>query len=653
MIGEWEYCADLFGETTIRRMSDHFRTLLNQIVADPEKPVTRMSMLTDTEYDRIVCEWNDTATDSGQPQTVHALFEEQVDLDPNAIALVQGDKQLTYREVNERANQLAHYLREIGVGTETPVGTCMHRSMELIIATLAIIKAGGAYVPLDPAYPAERLALMIEDTGLTFVLTHAGSGTNLSDQVCLDVAALNLCDQPKTNPVSGTTTDNLLHIIYTSGSTGRPKGIEIVHCNVQRLVKGTRHAPLDRNQTFLHLASPSFDATTFEVWSSLCNGARLVIYPDTHLDLPLLARIIREQRVSVLLLTTALFHLMVDDYLDALAGVDHLLVGGEVASVPHVRKMLDALAPQTVYVASYGPAESATLCTTMAMTDRSMIRTSVPIGAPISNTQVYIMDEACQLSPVGVPGELYTGGAGLARGYRNRPELTAQRFINHPRFGRLYRTGDLCRWRSDGMIEFLGRTDFQVKIRGFRIEPGEIERVLAQHPSVREAVVMVYDDISNGVNEKRLVAYVTADDSPELTGSLKAHLQAQLPDYMVPRQIMVLASLPMTPNGKLDRKALPVPEILPSASFEPPATPTEIMLAAIWAEVLKRPNIGRHDNFFELGGHSLLATQVVTRIRNQVGANLPVRSMFASPTLRSLADDLDVYEWAQAGTVGQ
>ena len=645
--GMLEYSTDLFDEATIARMASHFEVLLNSIVSHPEAPVTELPLLTEPEYHQIVHEWNDTAVDFGEPQTIHALFEQQVERTPDAVALVFNHEQLTYHEVNVRANQLAHYLRQAGVITETPVGVCLNRHFDLIISILAIIKAGGAYVPLDPTYPLHRLHFMINDAGLTLILTQSDLLMHLPlDAQFVDVKRLDLHNYPLGSPDVDITTENLLYIMYTSGSTGQPKGIEILHRNVQRLINAN-FAQLDATQTFLQLASPSFDASTLEIWGSLCNGAKLVLYPNQVIDLRLIGELIQTHQISILWLSAGLFHQMVDYNLEGLNGVRQLLAGGDVLSVAHIERLLKSGPKELTLINGYGPTENTTFTTTYRVADTGPQATSVPIGVPISNTQVYILDEALHLTPIGVPGELYTGGLGVARGYLNRPELTAERFIKHPQFGRLYKTGDLCRWLPDtqgagsgnacpdaGSIEFIGRTDFQVKIRGFRIELGEVESALLAQDGIREVVVLAREDnVVRG--DKRLVAYFVGHADPD---TIRQQLAQRLPNYMIPSAFVELEAMPLTPNGKLDRRALPAPDYaLAQTAFVPPRNALEQQVADIWADVLGLDKVGIHDNFFDLGGHSLLATQVISRVRAQLNLEVPLKTLFSSSQLAPFA----------------
>jgi len=520
LVGRFEYSTDLFDADTIKRMLGHFQTLLEGIVANPEQKISELPLLTQFERQQLAA-WNNTQTDYPKDACIHELFEEQVELTPDAIALVFEEQQLTYKELNQRANQLAHHLRNVGVGAEVLVGICLERSLEMVVGILGILKAGGAYVPLDPAYPQERLAFMLEDAQVPVILTQRQLVESLPKHqariVCLDTDWEVMERQSEENLSPQVTPDNLAYVMYTSGSTGIPKGVSVIHQGVVRLVKDTNYVNLSAEEVFLQLAPISFDASTLEIWGSLLNGARLVIMPPHTPSLQELGEAIRGYQITTLWLTAGLFHIMVDEQLEDLKQVRQLLAGGDVLSVPHVQKVRQELKGCQL-INGYGPTENTTFTCCYRITEVNLIENSIPIGRSISNTQVYLVDTHLQLVPIGIPGELYIGGAGLARGYLNRPELTAERFILNPfsdePSSRLYKTGDLARYLSDGNIEFLGRIDQQVKIRGFRIELGEIEAVLSQHPDVRESVVMKREDASGN---QRLVAYIVSHLTPERT----------------------------------------------------------------------------------------------------------------------------------------
>src|SRR5215213_2623175 len=644
-----KYDCSLFDVDTVRRMLSHLKTLLEQIAKNSERPVSDYDLLSAAELQQLLTEWNNTRRSYPHSSLIHELFEEHVQRTPDAPAVVFEGQTLTYRELNERANQLAHYLKSFGIGSEVLVGVCLERSLDMVVALLAILKAGGAYVPLDADYPLEHLSFMCDDAAPPVLLTTENLADKLpalvSQVIYLDAEAEIIAQQAVHNLESDLTSDNLAYVMYTSGSTGKHKGVSVSHRSVVRLVKNTNYADFGPENIFLQLASISFDASTLEIWGPLLNGGQLVVMPPGVPSLAQLGESIRQHRVTTLWLTSGLFQLMVDERLEDLRSVRQLLAGGDVLSVPHVRRAVAALEAGRV-INGYGPTEGTTFTCCYSVTDEQQLQESVPIGPPIANTEVFVLDTQLNPVPIGVPGELYLGGAGLARGYLNQGGLTAERFIPHPysleRGARLYRTGDRVRWLASGELEFMGRFDNQVKLRGYRIEPGEIETVLASCPGVRECVVIVRDDSG----EKRLVAYVVPTGSLQASSAeaMREHLRSRLPDYMTPARFVFIDALPLTPNGKVDRRALPAPEGQnddPAATYVSPQTPTEELLANIWAHVLQVERVGIRDGFFDLGGHSLLATQVMSRIREAFGFELPLRELFDYPTVRELAQRLE------------
>ncbi|MGH9463236.1 MAG: non-ribosomal peptide synthetase, partial [Vicinamibacteria bacterium] len=505
-------CSARFDENVIARMLGHLQMLLEGMAANPKIKLRDLPLLTDPERRQLVVEWNDTKTDYPREKCVHELFEAQAARTPDAVALEYEGHSVTYAKLNARANQLAHYLRAQGVGPEVMVGLCVERSLEMVVGTLGILKAGGAYVPLDPDYPASRLAFMLEDTQAPVLLTQGRLRERLPAYVgrvvALDADWAEIARESEKNPKVQVGARNLAYVIYTSGSTGRPKGTSIEHRSVVRLVRNTNYIELGPDEVFLQFAPISFDASTLELWGPLLNGARLVVCPAGRLSLEELGQVIRERGVTTLWLTAALFHQMVDTRIESLRGVRQLLAGGETLSVPHVRRMLEVIGNNRL-INGYGPTENTTFTCCYVMTADTRIGHTVPIGRPISNSRVYVLDSRLQPVPVGVYGELHIGGDGLAREYLHQPQLTEEKFVPDP-FGaepgaRLYKTGDRVRYLPDGNIEFLGRVDNQVKIRGYRIELGEIEAALSTHPAVREAVVLAREDTPG---EKRLVAYI-------------------------------------------------------------------------------------------------------------------------------------------------
>jgi amino acid adenylation domain-containing protein/non-ribosomal peptide synthase protein (TIGR01720 family) len=650
-----EYNTDLFDGDRIERMLQHYVTLLEAAVADPSVRLSRLPLLPETERQQLLVDWNRTDNHYPSDRCIHELFEEQVVRTPDAIAVEFEGERLTYRELNARSNKLAHHLRGLGVGPETLVGICVERSLEIVVGLLGILKAGGAYVPLDPSYPAERLAYMAADSSPAVILVqdhvrHLLAGSSSIPMVLLDGSSC-FANQSALNPSSCVLPSNLAYVIYTSGSTGQPKGVQIPHCGVPGLI-GAVHPRLDVSPedawTVFH--SYAFDFSVWELWSPLLSGGRLVLVPlETTRESDRLLTLVQQADVSILNLTPSALAALIEEAqssgrtgeLESRLRMIHC--GGEALPQELARIVLALGVPLWNF---YGPTESTVWATIGEVREAGLSTAFASVGRPFAGRRIYILDRSLSPVPVGVPGELYIGGAGLARGYLNRPELTAEKFVPDP-FSltdgeRLYRTGDLARYQSDGNIEFLGRLDHQVKIRGFRIELGEIESVLLDHPSVREAVVVAREEESG---EKRLVAYLAGTEGAIDLSMLREHLRSKLPDYMVPSAFMVLESLPLSSNGKIDRKALPAPDAsslttFNSDEFAAPRTPIEEGLCEIWREVLRVEHIGIHDNFFELGGHSLLATQVISRIRKTFEVELPLRALFECPTIADLAERL-------------
>ncbi|RPI83962.1 MAG: amino acid adenylation domain-containing protein, partial [Planctomycetaceae bacterium] len=640
------------------RLISHFRTLVVGLIADPDLPIGELPLLTEAERRQLLVEFNETETDFPRDKCVPELFEEQVQRTPDAVAVVCGEESLSYGELNARANRLAHQLIELGVGPERLVGVCLERSIEMVVALVATLKAGGAYLPLDPDHPPARLAQMLADGAPTIVLTTVSGCCRLpadTRRLLLDAEPQDTARSPGVdrNPRDEDRTSPLcvLHpayVIYTSGSTGTPKGVVALHQGVVRLVREPNYADLNPATRMLLSAPLSFDAATFEVWGPLLNGGQLVVAPPGLRTTEELGRLIEAQRLNTVWLTSALFNLMVDLSLPALAGVRQLLSGGDVLSTGHVGRFLQE-AEKCQLINGYGPTECTTFAACYRVPREADCTVSIPIGRPINATQLYVLDGGLEPVPVGVPGELYIAGAGLARGYLNRGGLTAERFVADPHAahpgGRMYRTGDLARWRADGNLEFLGRADQQVKLRGFRIEPGEVEAVLVQDPGVKQAVVVLREDQPG---DKRLAAYIVVEPGQvafSITG-LRDRLQQKLPDYMVPSAFVVLDALPLNPNGKVDRKALPVPAVDVAERGDTsvvPSTPVEELLAGIWANVLGLERLGVHDNFFDLGGHSLLAIKLIARLREAFAVDVPVRTLFDAPTVSQLAAALAAY----------
>ncbi|AGC43389.1 non-ribosomal peptide synthetase [Myxococcus stipitatus DSM 14675] len=637
------YSVSRFEPATIDRILGHLSNILRAFSADLEQHLEDVSLLSAEERHQVLEAWNDTRVDYPRDATVSQLFEAQAARTPDAVALQFQGEQLTYRQLDERSNQLAWHLRSLGVRHGARVGLSLERSLELVVGILGILKAGGTYVPVDASYPPERIHLILEEAAVSILLTQEKLADELPVQgtflFCLDSDWSQVASKPTTPVPSDAGGDSLAYIMFTSGSTGRPKGVSIPHRGISRLVLGSTFIRFDAAQVFLQLAPISFDASTLELWGPLLHGARLVIFPPGSPSLQELGDALVREGITTLWLTAALFEQMALHQPHAIARVSQLLAGGDVLPLVRVREHLSRGAS---LVNGYGPTESTTFTCCHPVTPGTELGSSVPIGRPIANTQVFVLDERLQPVPVGVPGELFIGGDGLAHGYLHRPELTAERFIPHPfsatRGGRLYRTGDRVRWREDGTVEFMGRRDFQVKVRGFRIELGEIEAVLQQGPGIQEAVVLARED---SPGDKRLVAYlVPAPDQTLEAQAVRAWLHQKLPEYMLPSAFVMLESFPLTANGKVDRKALPPPgneRPETGAHFEAPRGPTEQALADVWAEVLGVETIGIDDSFFDLGGDSIRGIQVVAKLRER-GVNLPMGDLLLHPTIRELGE---------------
>ena len=592
--------------------------------------------------------WSGKTTEYPRDKSVAQLFEETAAASPDAVAVVLAGKQISYQELNTSANRLAHHLRRIGVGPETMVGCCIDRSPELIVALIAILKAGGAYVPLDPTYPKERFDLLLEETRISVVLTTRSLASTVLDgrnliSVLLDEPLSTATPSNDSNPKPAGDPSSLAYVMFTSGSTGRPKGVLIENRSIVRLVRNTNYCEFGPEHVHLLFAPISFDASTLEIWGALLNGGRLVVMPPQTSSLTDLARTIRKQGVTTLWLTSALFNLMVEQHLDDLQGVRQLLAGGDVLSARHVRMVLENL-PQCRLINGYGPTENTTFTCCHPMRAGDVVPDSVPLGQPISNTQVYIFNGQMQPAAVGEIGELYCAGDGLARGYLNNPTATAQKFVTNPFIddpsAKMYRTGDLARWREDGTIEFRGRADNQLKILGHRIEPGEIETALSQHACVQQVCVVANSDATGS---KRLVAYYVASQNPGVSATeLKGYLANKLPHYMVPAFFVPLAMMPLSPNGKVDRAALPAPTVGTEGqkAADGASSPLEETLKNLWQRALQVPQIGIDDNFFDLGADSLTIVSVHSKLQKMLEREIPVTDLFEFTTIRSLTNHL-------------
>jgi amino acid adenylation domain-containing protein len=634
----WVYNTDLFDETTIERFSRHFRQVLEAVVREPRQRLSQISLLSHDERQQILIDWN--ATDAPLPRAacIHDLVGDQAGRTPDAVALACGEDALSYAELDTRANQLARYLQErYDVGPEVCVGVCMARSADMIVAILGILKAGGAYVPLDPNYPTVRLAYILEDAGVGVLLTQERLVAELPDSqarvVCIDTAPACRSTGPVSAPESRATASNLAYLIYTSGSTGQPKGVAIEHRSAVALVQWAKGWFREEElRGVLASTSMCFDLSVFEMFVPLGAGGS-VILAESVLDLRELPN--AKDVTLINTVPSGIAALLRQPGLpDSVRTVN---LAGEPLKPQLVKQIEEAGQVERVYDL-YGPSEDTTYSTgTLRTGDGPEV-----IGRPIANTQAYVLDGSLQPVPIGVPGDLYLGGAGLARGYYRRPDLTAEKFIPHPYSdqpgARLYKTGDLARYLADGTIKFLGRKDHQVKVRGYRIELGEIETALGQLEETKDVVVVVYEA---SPDDMRIVAYVVPSGGPLSPSELRQILKRRLPDYMVPAHFVTLDALPLTPNGKIDKKALPDPEVSRvdlAESFVPPRNPVEETLAGIWRDLLQVEQVGMYDNFFELGGHSLHATRVLARVHDEFDVTIPLIRMFEAPTIAGLSE---------------
>lgn len=661
----WRYNTDLFDASTIERMAGCYQTLLAGILADPDQPISRLPLLTAAEEEQLLVTWNATDRPVPTDKCIHHLFEEQVECTPDAIALVSPleEKRLTYRQLNQRANQLAHHLQRLGIGPDVLVGICVERSLDMIVGLMGVLKAGGAYVPMDPNYPTERLGFMLEDSQAPILLTQERCLAVLPEHnaqvICLDRDWATIAQESTDNPVSAVAPHHCVYCIFTSGSTGKPKGAQVTHQNfVSNL-----YAYVDAYQVHetvtstLQMASFSFDMFGADLQRTLWHGAKLVICPQEWLlDPERLYVLMRTEGVDFAQFVPAVLRSLVNHLEKTgqdLRFMNILNAGGDVWYMHEYERFKAFCSPSTRIVNSYGVTECTIDSSYFEHTDEQVpLEGIVPIGRPFSNTQLYILDKQRQPVPIGVAGELYIGGANVGLGYLNRPELTAERFVPDPwskdGTGMLYKTGDLARYFPDGNIDFLGRSDHQVKIRGNRVELGEIETLLGQHPDVREAVVMAQEQGTG----KRLVAYVVPRTERLELNVLRTWLEGELPDYMVPAAFIYLDELPLTPNGKVNRGNLPLPDaehLVRSTPYVAPRTAQEELLAELWQTVLQVERVGIHDNFFEVGGDSILAIQIISRAR-QAGLHFGVRELFQARTIAQLTVIAKVLEQSPTPT---
>jgi amino acid adenylation domain-containing protein len=649
LAAHFAYSTDLFDAATIARMAGHFQKLLEGIIANPDEQIWKLPLLTDSERHQLVVEWNSTGMEYARGRCVHQLFEAQAARTPNATAVVFGNESLTYGELERRANQLAHHLIKLGAGPDGLVGICLERSLEMVVGLLGILKAGSAYVPLDPAYPRDRIAYMLENSEAPLLLTQAQLVQNLpasaAKVVLIDSDWPEIAKQSHENPALALDPENRAYVIYTSGSTGKPKGVEIPHRGVVNFLTTMAGRPgVAANDRLLAVTTLCFDIAGLEIYLPLTQGASFeIVSREVASDGNQLLAKLATSGATVMQATPATWRMLLEA---GWTGDPQLkiLIGGEAVS----QKLASQLLQRSASVWNvYGPTET-TIWSTLSKLETG--QSAVTIGRPIGNTEIFILDKVLQPVPVGVAGELHIGGDGLARGYLKRPELTAEKFIAHPLKrdpkARLYKTGDLVRYRTNGDIEFLGRIDHQVKIRGFRIELGEIESVLRQHAGINETVVVAREDTPG---DKRVVAYfVPANSAAPTTAKLRAFLKEKLPEYMLPSVFVMLKSMPLTPNGKVDRRALPAPvqaDLAPQGTFAAPKDSVESRLIQIWEAVLGVRPIGVKDNYFELGGHSLLAVKLMNRIEQAFGKTLPLATLLQAPTVEQLAAMLRQSGW--------
>ena len=633
-----EYCTKLFKKETMERLSGHYANILREMAANPGMKISEIDMMSEEERRRILYGFNGTAAEYPKGGTIHELFEEQAGKAPGNTALVFGDKQLTYRQLNGRANQLARVLREKRVAPNSIVGIMTERSPEMVIGILGILKAGGAYLPIDPGYPQDRIRYMLEDSRAEIVLAHA----HIADKVSFKGEVIELSDEEiykrdAANVDNINSMNDLAYVIYTSGSTGKPKANLTTHSNTMGIVKSTDYIDVADTDVFLQLSNYAFDGSIFDIFGALLNGAKLVLAgKDAVLDMRLLSQVIEESGITVSFMTTALFNTLADVRIDCFKNIRKVLFGGERVSVPHARKVLEYLGRGRI-IHVYGPTEATVFASYYLIDDIENNASNIPIGKPLSNSKLYVLDKYGRLQPVNIPGELCIGGEGVARGYLNRPELTAERFVDNPfdPGNKMYRTGDLARWLPDGNIEFLGRMDHQVKIRGFRIELGEVEAQLLKHKDIKEALVIA-KEAENG--DRYLCAYMVTEKDIAVS-EMREYLSRELPGYMIPAYFIKLERMPLTPNGKVDRKALPELDgsIKTGAEYEAPADITEEKLVEIWQDMLGVNKIGVKDSFFDVGGHSLKAAMLVSRMHREFNVEIPLREIFSRQSIKNLA----------------
>jgi amino acid adenylation domain-containing protein len=646
-----EYCSSLFEPSTMERLAHHFQNLLQGVVTNPDQHISQLPLLLAEDRHKFLFTWNETHREYPRDIFVPYLLERNAENTPDAVAVVYEDRQLTYRELNERSNQLGHFLKKRGVGPETRVAVCVERSPEMIVGVLGVMKAGGAYVPLDAMYARERLPVILEDAECPVLLTQnsllAGLPSTKAEVITLDSDWPRIAAESKENPKHAITPDTLAYVVYTSGSTGVPKGVMINHGGLVNQYRAYEESyDLRSPGSWLYMANFSFDVFSSDLMRSLCSGGKMVICPmelllnpESLYGLMLRERVDHAEFVPAVLRNLTAYLQQTNQKLDFMRV---LVCSSDAWSVADARATLEVCGPKTRVINAYGVTEATIDSTYMDITPEALRGQGfVPIGKPFPNTHTYVLDKHMQPSPIGIPGVLYIGGAGVARGYLKRPELNAEKFVPDPfrkePGAKLYNSGDAARYLPDGNIEFLGRVDNQVKIRGFRIELGEVEAAIIKHPSVQQVVVIARELAPGDVG---LVAYVVAAPGQAMDiGLLRTFLKGKLPAYMLPSAFEVLEKIPLNANRKVDRKALPAPKQKSAdvaEAFVAPRSDSEQKMAALWSEVLRFSPIGVHDNFFELGGHSLIAIQVISRVRNHFGVDLPLRTLFENPTVAEL-----------------
>ncbi len=654
-----EYDSDLFNHSTMERLVSHLQRLLQDVTAYPDKKLSNIVLMSDKEREKVLHTWNQTDADYPRDINLATLFERQAELQGDRIALDFENGQLSYCELDQRASQLAHFLVGHKISKDDMIGVCLDRSIDMIIAILAIIKTGAAYVPLDPDYPEDRLEFILEDTASKIIITEKAnveklqslSVTSLPELITTEQASDDIAQQSSqwhTDP-ENENGDRLAYVIYTSGSTGQPKGVLAPQRGISRLVINTNYIDIGPDDALSHFSNVSFDAATYEIWGPLLNGGRLVgISKDTLLSPEKFGAILREKQVNAVFITVALFNLYISEHPDIFSGLKYLFVGGEAQDPNKIRMALAASNPPTYFSNIYGPTENTTYTSWYIIKNLPERTARIPIGEPIANTTMYVLDEHQNPVPVGLPGEIYNGGDGIALGYLNRDELTGEKFMPDPFVKNpgaiMYRTGDIGRWLEDGNIDIIGRVDDQVKIRGFRIELGEIDNAIGLISGVDKRIVIVREDEPG---DKTIAAYIVAAtdntlDEIEFAQTIRSELQTHLPAYMLPKAIVILANLPVNSNGKIDKKALPKPDPsqLLGQEYVAPRNDTEASIADIWCNILNIEKVGIHDNFFELGGHSLMATRVIAHLREKFNSEVALRAFFESPTIAGLATEL-------------